>query len=203
MQEMPQGMESPRGWYSRGYLPHFDGGALPQAITFRTYGSLPRPLLDQWMEELRRLPARQADAAFRVRVERYLDGVGRDGSLLVPGVASALQDTLLRFDGERYRLHAWAIMPNHVHALITPAEGQALGKIVHSWKSYSANIGNRLLGRRGRFWHHDFFDRYVRNREHFDRARSYTEWNPVRAGLCRAPEEWPFGSAAMAGLTGP
>ena len=190
-------MASPRGWYSRGYLPHFDGGELPQAITFRTYGSLPRELVEQWREELRRLPGRQADAAFRARVERYLDGVGRDGFLRAAQVAAAMQETLLRFDGARYCLHAWAVMPNHVHVLVTPFEGAALGKVVHSWKSYIANVGNRTLGRRGRFWHEDFFDRFIRNGRHFDRAQSYIEWNPVAAGLCERPEEWPYSSAGL------
>lgn len=70
--------------------------------------------------------------------------------------------------------------------------------IVHSWKSYTANKANRLLRRQGDFWHRDYFDRYIRDDRHFAAAVRYIEENPLRAGLCAAQVEWPFGSAARA-----
>ncbi len=59
------------------------------------------------------------------------------------------------FDGERYRLIAWVVMPNHVHVLIELLEGYPLGEVIHSWKSYTANKANEILGRQDRFWFPD------------------------------------------------
>lgn len=63
----------PRGWYARGYLPHFDGGPVPQAVTFRLADSLPAARLLAWREELKHLPPSKAHAEERKRIERWLD----------------------------------------------------------------------------------------------------------------------------------
>ncbi|WP_373868006.1 transposase [Reyranella soli] len=74
-------------------------------------------------------------------------------------------------------------MPNHVHVVVEPGDGNRLGDIVHSWKSYSANRANTILGRTGPFWHKDFFDRFVRDEGHLARTIDYVENNPVKLGL--------------------
>ena len=66
---------------------------------------------------------------------------------------------------------------------------------MQSFKSYTAHEANRLIGRRGKFWLDDYFDRYIRNGEHYRKAVAYIENNPVKAKLCSKPEEWPFSSA--------
>ena len=100
-------------------------------------------------------------------------------------------------DREQYDLHAWVVMPNHVHVLFTPREGFELPAIVQAWKSVSARRTNRVLASRGRLWQEDYFDRFIRNARHFHEVVGYIEWNPVDAGLCECPEEWPFGSARL------
>ncbi|HEY6981054.1 REP-associated tyrosine transposase [Reyranella sp.] len=99
------------------------------------------------------------------------------------------------FDGKRYRLLAWCIMPNHVHVVVEPADGQTLGAIVHSWKSFSAKQANGILGRSGPFWHRDYFDRFIRDEGHLARTIHYVEDNPVKAGLVSMPSEWPWSSS--------
>jgi putative DNA methylase len=189
--------ESARGWHSRGYLPHFDGGEVAQTVMFRLAGSLPRALLDTWADELQWLPRLRADAELRQRIEEYLDrGIG-EALLNAPAVAGMVEEALLYFDGERYRLHAWAIMPNHVHVLVMPLGESALSAILHSWKSFTAKQANRILGREGAFWSADYFDRFVRDERHFAAALSYTEENPVKARLCSRRQDWPFGSARL------
>jgi len=96
-------------------------------------------------------------------------------------------------------MHAWVVMPNHVHALFTPEPGWTLSAILHSWKSYSAHAANRMLGQQGRFWHADYFDRFVRDARHYEAVRGYIERNPVKAKLCRSTGEWRFGSAGWKG----
>ncbi|MFC1712683.1 transposase [Candidatus Poribacteria bacterium] len=186
----------PKGWYSRGYLPHFDGGEIPQAITFRLADSLPKERLDAWERELHDLPNEEAKTEYRRRVEAYLDAGHGEAWLADPRIADIIENALLHFDGERYYLHGWVIMPNHVHALITPRRAHRLLDIVRSWKSYTANKANRILGRNGTLWQAGYFDRFIRNDHHFAAALAYIEDNPVKAGLCSKPEEWRYSSAS-------
>ena len=87
-------------------------------------------------------------------------------------------------------------MPNHVHVVIEPDPLHGLGAIVQSWKSFTAKKANAILGRTGAFWRKDYFDRFMRNEEHYARTVDDVENNPVTAGLCQAPEAWPWSSAA-------
>jgi REP element-mobilizing transposase RayT len=186
----------PAGWHSRGYLPHFDAGEVFQSITFRLHDSMPQELLAKWREEL----ARESDDIedeLRWRIEAYLDRGYGACHLSDRRVATIVQDSLLHFDAERYRLSAWVLMPNHVHLLAAPCYGRSLSSIMHSLKSYSAQEANKVLKRTGRFWFEDYFDRYIRNAKHFENAVAYIESNPVRAGLCNSPSEWQFGSACF------
>ena len=110
-------------------------------------------------------------------------------------LAEIVEVALLHFDGHRYALHAWCVMPNHVHTLFTPTIEFTMSQIVHSWKSFTAHQCNKVLGRTGRFWAREPFDRYIRNQRHFLNALTYIEDNPVKAGLCGKPEDWRWSSA--------
>ena len=186
---------SPRGWHSRGYLPHFDGGSIPQSVTFRLADSLPKERLEGFENELACLPEDKATARRRELIEAYLDLGSGHAWLRDPRLGQMVENALLYFDGARYLLHSWVIMPNHVHALLTPAESFSLTQILHSWKSFTAKVANRVLGQSGRFWQEDYFDRYMRDDRHYFAAIEYIELNPVGAGLCERKEDWKFGSA--------
>jgi REP element-mobilizing transposase RayT len=183
------------GWHSRGYLPHFDGGELAQFITFRLNDSLPRDMLICWKEDLKFEQNAQAASIMRRRVEAYLDQGHGHCYLGNQDVAEMVQSALLFHDEMKYRLVAWVIMPNHVHMLCTPLDDHRLSQIMHSLKSYTSNEANRMLNSSGRFWQKEYFDRYIRNARQFARTVHYIEMNPVKANLCRKPEEWPFSSA--------
>jgi REP element-mobilizing transposase RayT len=189
--------QSQLGWHSRGYLPHFDGGELAQFITFRLHDALPGPVLVRWKEELKDEKPGEVEAIMRRRVEEYLDQGCGDCYLNDAEVATTVQSALLFHDQTKYRLAAWVIMPNHVHLLCTPAAGHDLAEIMHSLKSYTSNEANRMLGRRGRFWQKEYFDRYLRNARHFAKVVAYIENNPVKARLCETAEDWPFSSASF------
>ena len=102
---------------------------------------------------------------------------------------------MLHFQGDRYALSAWCVMPNHAHAVLTPYSSYGLSEILHSWKSYSAHQINKILGRNGKLWEEESFDHLVRNERAFEQFVAYTENNPVAAGLCDCPELWLFSSA--------
>lgn len=183
-----------RGWNSRGYLPHFDDGPVPQMITFRLEDSFPTSCLLEWEDELVAMEPSLAERERRRRIEEYIDkGLG-SAWLARSDVADILQKSLLFFDGDRYKMHAWTVMPNHVHALLTPISDNGISEIAHSWKSFTANRANKLLGRTGPFWQIEYFDRFIRDAHHFAAALEYIENNPVKAGLCQASAEWRFSS---------
>ena len=89
-------------------------------------------------------------------------------------------------------------MPNHVHVLIEPFDGYTLESIVHSWKSFTAHKANKILKREGPFWQNDYWDRYIRGPEHFQKAIAYIHNNPVVSKLASHPEDWPYTSAGNA-----
>jgi len=184
-------------WYSRGYLPHFDMEGLTQLMTFRLFDSMPQAVLDLWCEQLRHLPEEAYDLERRKRIDAYLDSGYGCCHLKDDRLAEIVQAALLHFDGQKYALHAWVVMPNHVHTLFTPQTGWELSQIAHSWKSYTAGECNRVLKRKGAFWQPEPFDRYIRNEQHYANAVRYIENNPVKAGLCRMPEDWRWSSAYL------
>ncbi len=173
-----------KGWHSRGYLPHFDSPETIQFVTFRLADSLPRAVVEA-------LGHREDEIH---RIERELDDCLGACWPRQPEIAALVQEALLHFDGERYRLLAWCLMPNHVHVVIEMLDGHSLSDIVRSWKSFTARLANSKLGRRGPFWHADYFDRFMRNEVHLAQTIEYVENNPVKAGLAQLPAEWEWSS---------
>ena len=171
-----------------------------QGITIRLADSLPRNVVEQWREEILRSEEWRTERArleeLRRRVARYEDMGRGECHLRRPEIAVLVRDALLRFDGERYRLLEWCIMPNHVHVLLSQITGFPLGDIVRSWKTFTAREANVILGRRGPFWMRDYHDRSIRDGKHLNRAIAYIRGNPVKAGLCVRAEDWPWSSAS-------
>jgi putative DNA methylase len=188
-----QRSETRQAWHSRGYIPHYDAPGLFQLITLRLHDSMPATKLAELNCSYRNLTPAQV----RNALEDCLDAGSGACYLRDPRVAELAQESLLYFDGERYRLCAWVIMPNHVHVLAQFIAEYPVAKVVHSWKSFIANQANKLLGRNGAFWHREYFDRFIRNDEHYRNAVKYVEWNPVKARLADAPGKWPYSSAAF------
>jgi putative DNA methylase len=156
---------------------------------------MPLRVIQRWREELKSMKDEQERIVLQKRIERYLDQGYGESFLKIPQVAKMVQDSLLKFDGTRYRLFSWVVMPNHVHSLMTRFEEYELKDILHSLKSFSAHKANKILQREGQFWIEDYFDRYIRNQEHFEKTVKYIENNPVKAGLCAEPGDWPYSSA--------
>lgn len=195
------------GLHHRGYLPHWKEDGRAYFVTFRLAGTLPRALLEELRHEKEALLARERTARVSETVERlrrhhaerieaYLDAGLGECWLKRPDIGGLVCDALRHFDGGRYDLHAWTVMPNHVHVVVTPLAEHTLSGILHSWKSFTALRANRHLGRAGQpFWQTESYDGLIRDEKHLARACDYTERNPVAAGLCEQPEDWPWGSA--------
>lgn len=189
-------MQNNLGWHSRGYLPHCDASETIQSITFRLEDSLP-------LEVVKKLKNNSSsDVTFREQFEDYLDkGYGKC-FLKDKDSAVIVEEALKYFDGDRYRLLAWCIMPNHVHVLIETINEWSLSLIVQSWKSFTAKKINKIYGISGALWQREYYDRYIRDAEHLAAIAQYIDMNPVKAQLILDATKWPFGSARFAGSIG-
>ncbi len=108
--------------------------------------------------------------------------------------ATLFLETLQYYRKEgRYKLHAFVVMPDHVHLLITPQEitlERAVGLI-------KGGFSHRLASQFP-VWQRGFTSRQMRNREEFETRRQYIHQNPVRARMTETPELYRFSSACRA-----
>jgi type I restriction enzyme R subunit len=179
---------APVSCYS-GHLPHWCQQGTIYFVTFRLADSLPQSKLHQWTEErerwMREHPephdsetCREYYELFPQRLQRWLDaGFGRC-VLEYPVVRNIVESAMAHFSAERYVLDSWVIMPNHVHAILTPLEDHLLSEILHSWKSFTATRINRYLGLSGALWQKESFDHIIRSPESHERIRAYIRQNP-------------------------
>ncbi|MBM3492713.1 MAG: hypothetical protein FJX72_00095 [Armatimonadetes bacterium] len=193
----------------RGYLPHWEGPGAAYLVTFRLADSLPvsvlRALERERDEALRSIGierTEEADAArqtvldrYGERLDEYLDCAAGCCLLREPAYAQIVADALTFFDGVRYGLRAWRVMPNHGYAVVTPLGDVRLSAVVHSWKSYTAHRIREVLGGPGAVWQREYYDRLVRDERELTRWVGYVVGNPGRAGL----EPWPWVSPCGGG----
>ena len=127
-------------------------------------------------------------------LDRLLDNA-RTGPLFLrqPEIAQLVVDAIHYCDGKQYQLHSYVVMANHVHLLVTPLV--PVSKVTQTLKRFTAREANRMLGRSGRFWQEESYDRLVRDRAECERILRYIEWNPVKCGLVAEPSEFPWSSA--------
>lgn len=206
-------------WWDCGYLPHVESPHLLQHVTFRLADSLPRAVVEQMVAALKEIPPMERKPEWVRRVQGYLDAGYGSCILRDPAAGELVQNALLHFHGERYDLHAWCVMPNHVHVLFQVHEGWTMSRCVWSWKSFTGRLINQLRsGLAGRcpailpggarqtgarptqpppnpVWHREYFDRYIRDDTHYVNAVRYIHRNPVKAGLVASAEDWQWSSA--------
>lgn len=166
-------------WYSRGYLPHRNAAGLIQHIVFSLADAIPAT----------------AKPPSTIHADRLLDSGNGACLLRTAEHAAFVQAALLLADGQRYRLVARCVMPNHVHVVVEQIPGHSIGAIVQAWKSTSAHNINNRLGRSGRLWRREYFDRYMRDENHLMTTIEYVEHNPVKARLVQYAADWRWSSA--------
>ncbi len=159
-----------------------------QTVSYRLADALPRGL------DARRLAA--PGSARRQRVEALIDEGYGACILREPDIAKLVVGAWRHFDGRRYRLHAWVVMPNHVHLVATTVAGFPLARVVRDWKSFTAHAIAKQR-KSGPVWQPGYWDRFIRDEDHYAAAVEYVEHNPVKAGLVSHAEAWPWSSAAI------
>jgi len=186
-----------------GTLPHWRQEGVTYFITFRTADSIPQEKLRQWEEEKKVWLATHPEPhdaktrkefydRFPHRLQEWLDAGYGQCLLARSNLKGLVESALLYFDGQRYSLDEFVVMPNHVHALVTDTEGFQLSDILHSWKSFTANAINKEVGRKGPFWQKESFDHIVRSPQQLERIRQYIRDNPKVAeasSLCNQRQD--------------
>ncbi|MBL9218440.1 MAG: transposase [Opitutaceae bacterium] len=186
------------------YLPHWTRQGATYHVVFRLADSLPAHVVAQFRAEREALRTdairagkTAADVAERLRVlfsermESVLDqGQGACWLALEP-LALGVSEALRHFDGVRYSLHAWCVMPNHVHVVVQPKPGHELPAILKSWKGFTALQANRHLGREGDFWQPEYYDHLIRDGSEMAATIRYIQNNPIKAKLTNWRWFWP------------
>ncbi|MGI9517333.1 MAG: transposase [Pirellulaceae bacterium] len=188
------------------HLPHWFQAGVTCFVTFRTKDSIPAELArswygrrDQWLEQhgvdsnsaswksafrlLDESMQREFHERFSQQFLDYLDrGIG-ECQLQRPEIALIVADSLQHFDGSRYELGDFVVMPNHVHLLVCPLGENTIEDLCYSWKKFTAGKINRLLGRTGHFWQSESFDHLVRSADQLEAIQRYIAENPAKASL--------------------
>jgi len=195
----------PQGEVDRSHrnLPHWFQSGVAIFLTFRTADSMPREVIERWEEEQREwlhrhglktaLPSDFAQLPPPVQSEfrklrdrlwhRSLDNCHGACLLRRPKLAQIVGDALQHFDGDRYDLDSFVIMPNHVHLLVQFRPPTTLKAQTQSWLRFSAREINKQLGKSGSFWQSESFDHLVRSPQQFEYLQRYITDNPKKANL--------------------
>lgn len=187
-------------------LPHWSQPGAVVFLTWRLWDSMPEKVIRQWQGEreawlsqhginasapdwqarVARLDpdlARKLRGMISDRWNDHLDDCHGACVLRRPQLSQIVADSLRHFDGDRYELTDFVVMPNHVHVLAAFPRSEAMLEQCESWKHFTAVKINRILGDSGRFWQQDGFDHLVRSLEQFEHLRGYIAYNPIRAHL--------------------
>jgi type I restriction enzyme R subunit len=185
--------------------PHWSQAGAVVFITFRTADSIPREVLERWEREKREwligngiesnehwskvVPTLKPELqnkfkqTFNRHREDFLDTCQGECVLQRNELAQVVHDSLLHFDGDRYRMGDFIVMPNHVHLLCTFLSKEALVTQCDSWLHFTARQINLKLGRKGKLWQQEPFDHLVRSPKQYEYLRKYIADNGVKAGL--------------------
>jgi REP-associated tyrosine transposase len=141
----------------------------------------------------RNLPHLQRDGK-----RHFVTFVTRDRWLLPEWARDIVLESIRRDDPLRYELDAAVVMPDHAHLILTPAIDELrrrvvpLFEIMRAIKGASARNVNQKLERHGAIWQEESFDHVLRSAENTTAKLLYVLENPVRQGLVRIWQEYPW-----------
>jgi REP element-mobilizing transposase RayT len=182
--------------FYRRHLPHWQPVEAVFFVIFRLKNSLPFEVIGALREKRERAAQTQLDQnLYFERWEGFLDKEEFGPRWLAqPDIAEIVKDAMHYRDRNIFDLHAFCIMPNHVHVVIEPISKSGcqpeLPKILQSLKRHTARQANLILGREGAFWQDESYDHVIRDNEEYTRIIHYVLENPVKAGLVSTWKEW-------------
>lgn len=219
-----------RRFYRRN-LPHIQPPGGTFFVTFNLAGSFPTKVLQDRAKAERSVLGKQREPReleqprTRSRRSEITLVKAQSGPMWLKDerIATVVAESLHYRDGKAYRLDAYCIMPNHVHVVFLPLLKQpfvpnrigtsenatepgelyynSISSIMQSLKRYTARRANRLLGRRGQFWHRESYDRWIRDAGELERTIAYLLNNPVKARFVEKWEDWSWSYCRNCGST--
>ncbi len=186
--------------YQGNHLPHWELNFIAYHVCFRLVDAIPTSQKMQWLEERKQFlekfsnehqnptddEMKRFQYLYSEKVEKYLDNGYGSCILRKPDVATIVRNSLEFYEGKKYLLHAWCIMPNHVHVVLQVLGTYALSEILHGWKSFTSHSINNLLSRQGQLWQDDSYNHIIRTLKEFHFQVRYVWSNPDNACL----REW-------------
>ncbi len=157
-------------------LPHVDIDGYYQFITFRTFDSI-----DNYLKRL--YNTEQTNKQKQQAIDNYLD-TSSSGAYLNGEVLKYLYNFFKAKDKDLYDLVAFCIMPNHIHLLFKPLD--TLSVVMQKLKGASSHNINKILNKSGKFWAGDYYDKAIRDEEHFFVVYEYIKNNPIKLGGAKA-----------------
>lgn len=194
---------------TRAFLPHWEQSGCTYFVTWRMADSIPmhklRSLQNERVTWLADHPKPWDDTTwkefgqrFEGRIQEWLDQGEGSRFLDHEGARKIVSNALHFFDGQRYTLGDYVVMPNHVHVLFIPSPGRDLRKLLHSWKSFtSKEILKCLPEAPNPFWLMESFDHIVRTEAQLKHFEDYIRENPVKANL--KPGTWTHWKSELCG----
>jgi len=199
--------------YYKRKLPHWQPEGAEYFITMRLHGSLPQTAIGKLRtlrKQLNKKSSVNVNANKTEKLERYiqrkifkkyedqLDNAAAGPTWLrKKEVANLIEESIHYRNGKFYDLYAYCIMPNHLHIAykhLIQKEGKKnpVTDIMRNFKRYTARECNRLLNRTGSFWQAESYDRVIRDWEELEKTIIYILNNPVKTGLVKSWENWPY-----------
>ncbi len=181
------------------HLPHWRQDGATYFVTFRLADAIPQDqlrALQRWRaiwEQSHPDPRSERDweelaREITTRTETWMDRGYGECVFRHQDLAKEMSKSLLHFQNERCFTSCFAVMPNHVHAVMKPLSDFELEDILESVKRFVSRRVNLRLDRSGTLWEQESYDRIIRNEEHLYRVVQYIGRNPAKAGLSR--EDW-------------
>jgi len=208
----------PRTVIYKRNLPHIHPQNAILFITFRLADTIPKKILrrllykrNQELKYLRALSISKTndkkyliERRFFARYDNWLDRCDSDRRWLEkPQLANIVKNKIHVLDGVYYVLISFCIMPNHVHLLIQnqshdhsfpslKTRNYPVANMLRVLKGTTARECNKMLERKGAFWHHESYDHVVRDEKELTRIVNYILLNPVKAGIAESKEDWKY-----------
>lgn len=195
-------MEYPRttNFYRRN-LPHWHVSERSYFITFRLKNSIPKEVLEDLKEKYSRIKSETEETKLNelyrthfLKYEKVLDSAKENLYLNDPRIARLIIEGFEWIEiNTGWEVPSFTVMPNHVHCLMTSRKAvMSFNSALRILKGFTARKANLLLNRTGSFWTPENFDHWCRSPEKEESVKKYIRNNPVRAGLVKSADDWPW-----------
>ena len=186
--------------YDGNHLPHWIVDSAIYHVSFHLADSIPAEKQQKWQKERVELLAkrqtlspdeeRRLQYLLSEKIDAYLDAGYGTCILQHRKFAEIVQKSLLFYNHQKYLLHAWCVMPNHVHVVFQLLGDLPFSSVVHGWKSFTAHRINKLRNRFGAVWHVDSYNHVIRTKGEYFAQLRYVWNNPEKAGLRNWEWRW-------------